>query len=213
MPSAKILEQKKAFVDGLADKFSRATSGVLVKYQGITVDEDTKLRAELRAAGVEYTVIKNRLIGLACDKVGFGDMRQHLEGMNAVAISYEDPIAPAKILKKYADKIETFEIRAGFIDGAVVDAAVVGELADIPPKEVLIARLMGSMQSPLYGLACGLQAIIDKGGVEEAPAEDKPAEEAAPAEEATAEETAAPAEEAPAAEAEAAPAEEAPAAE
>ena len=200
MPSAKILEQKKAFVEELADKFGRATSGVLVKYQGITVDEDTKLRAELRAAGVEYTVIKNRLIGLACDKVGFGDMRQHLEGMNAVAISYEDPIAPAKILKKYADKIETFEIRAGFIDGAVVDAAVVGELADIPPKEVLIARLMGSMQSPLYGLACGLQAIIDKSG-EEAPAEEKPAEEAAPAEEA------------PAAEAEAAPAEEAPAAE
>jgi len=200
MPSAKILEQKKAFVEELADKFGRATSGVLVKYQGITVDEDTKLRAELRAAGVEYTVIKNRLIGLACDKVGFGDMRQHLTGMNAVAISYEDPIAPAKILKKYADKIETFEIRAGFIDGAVVDAAVVGELADIPPKEVLIARLMGSMQSPLYGLACGLQAIIDKSG-EEAPAEEKPAEEAAPAEEA------------PAAEAEAAPAEEAPAAE
>ena len=211
MPSAKILEQKKAFVEELADKFGRATSGVLVKYQGITVDEDTKLRAELRAAGVEYTVIKNRLIGLACDKVGFGDMRQHLEGMNAIAISYEDPIAPAKILKKYADKIETFEIRAGFIDGAVVDAAVVGELADIPPKEVLIARLMGSMQSPLYGLACGLQALIDKGG-EEAPAEEKPAEEAAPAEEATAEEAAAPAEEAPAAE-EAAPAEEAPAAE
>ena len=200
MPSAKILEQKKAFVEELADKLGRAASGVLVKYQGITVDEDTKLRAELRAAGVEYTVIKNRLIGLACDKVGFGDMRQHLTGMNAVAISYEDPIAPAKILKKYADKIETFEIRAGFIDGAVVDAAVVGELADIPPKEVLIARLMGSMQSPLYGLACGLQAIIDKSG-EEAPAEEKPAEEAAPAEEA------------PAAEAEAAPAEEAPAAE
>lgn len=212
MPSAKILEQKKAFVEELADKFGRATSGVLVKYQGITVDEDTKLRAELRAAGVEYTVIKNRLIGLACDKVGFGDMRQHLTGMNAVAISYEDPIAPAKILKKYADKIETFEIRAGFIDGAVVDAAVVGELADIPPKEVLIARLMGSMQSPLYGLACGLQAIIDKSG-EEAPAEEKPAEEAAPAEEAPAAEKAAPAEEAPAAEAEAAPAEEAPAAE
>ena len=198
MPSAKILEQKKAFVEELADKLGRAASGGLVKYQGITVDEDTKLRAELRAAGVEYSVIKNRLIGLACDKVGFGDMRQHLEGMNAVAISYEDPIAPAKILKKYADKIETFEIRAGFIDGAVVDAAVVGDLADIPPKEVLIARLMGSMQSPLYGLACGLQAIIDKSGEEAAPAEEAPAEEK-PAAEAT-EAEAAPAEEAPAAE-------------
>ena len=187
MPSEKILEQKKAVVADLADKFGRAASGVLVKYQGITVDEDTKMRAELRGAGVEYTVIKNTLIGLACDQVGFGDMKQHLEGMNAVAISYEDPIAPAKILKKYAEKIETFEIRAGFLDGAVVDASVVGELADIPPKEVLIGKILGSIQGPLYSLAYGLQAVIDKSGeaTEEAPA-DTSAEEA-PAAEAPAE--------------------------
>ena len=183
MPSAKVLEQKKAMVDSLADKFGRAVSGVLVKYQGITVDEDTKLRAELREAGVEYSVIKNSLIGLACDKAGFESMKTHLEGMNAVAVSYEDPVAPAKILKKYADKIETFEIRAGFLDGNVVDASVIGELADIPPREVLIGKILGSIQSPLYGLACGLQAVIDKNGgsedsasAEEAPAEEAPAE-------------------------------------
>ena len=200
MPSAKILEQKQAVVNELADKFGKAVSGVLVKYQGITVEDDTKLRAELRAAGVDYSVIKNSLINLACEKVGFDGLKPHLEGMNAVAVSFEDPVAPAKILKKYADKIETFEIRAGFLDGAVVDAAVVGELADIPPKEVLIAKLMGSLMSPLYGLAVGLQAVVDKGDMtpaataEEAPAEEAPAEEA-PAEEAPAEE--APAEEAP----------------
>ncbi len=176
MPSVKILEQKKAVVDGLSDKFGRAASGVLVKYQGITVEDDTKMRAELREAGVEYSVIKNTLIGLACDKVGFGDMKQYLEGMNAIAVSYEDPIAPAKILKKYADKIESFEIRAGFLDGAVVDAKVVDELAEIPPKEVLLGRLLGSITGPLRGLAVGLQAVVDKSG--EAPA----AEEAAPAE-------------------------------
>ena len=180
MPSEKILEQKKALVEDLSDKFGRAVSGVLVKYQGITVDDDTKMRAELREAGVEYSVVKNTLIGFACDKVGFGEMKTHLEGMNAIAVSYEDPIAPAKILKKYADKIETFEIRAGFLDGAVVDAATVDALAEIPPKEVLIGKLLGSIQSPLYGLACGLQAIVDKSG--EAPAEEAteaPAEEAA----------------------------------
>ena len=175
MPSEKILEQKKAIVENLSDKFGRAVAGVLVKYQGITVDDDTKMRAELREAGVEYSVVKNTLIGFACDKVGYGDMKAHLEGMNAIAVSYDDPIAPAKILKKYADKIETFELRAGFLDGAVVDAATVEALADIPPKEVLIGKMMGSLMSSLYSFAYVLQAKIDKenGGEEaaEAPAE------------------------------------------
>lgn len=174
MPSEKILEQKKAVVEALAEKMGRAASGVLVKYQGITVEDDTKLRAAMRAAGVEYTVIKNTLIGKACDKVGFDGLKSHLEGMNAIAISFEDPIAPAKILKEYADKIETFEIRGGFLEGSVVDNKTVEELAAIPPKEVLIGKLLGSIQGPLYGLACGLQAIIDKSGevpaAEEAPA-------------------------------------------
>lgn len=170
MPSEKVLEQKKVIVDNLADKMGKAVSGVLVKYQGITVEDDTKLRAALRAAGVEYSVIKNTLIGRACDKVGYGDMKQYLEGMNAIALSTEDAVAPAKILKEYADKLESFEIRAGFVDGAVVDAATVNELASIPSKEVLIGRLLGSIQGPLYSLAYAIQAIVDKNG-EAAPAE------------------------------------------
>lgn len=179
MPSQKVLEQKAAAVDALAEKFGRAVSGILVQYQGITVEDDTKLRAAMRAAGVEYTVIKNSLIGRACGKAGFEAMKEHLEGMNAVAISYDDPIAPAKILKEYAEKIETFTLRAGFLDGAVVDEATVKELADIPPKEVLIAKMLGSLQSPISGLAVALQAVVDKNGegaAEEAPAA---AEEAA----------------------------------
>lgn len=179
MPSQKVLEQKAAAVDALAEKFGRAVSGILVQYQGITVEDDTKLRAAMRAAGVECTVIKNRLIGRACDKAGFEAMKEHLEGMNAVAISYDDPIAPAKILKEYAEKIETFTLRAGFLDGAVVDEATVKELADIPPKEVLIAKMLGSLQSPISGLAVALQAVVDKNG--EGAAEETPAaaEEAA----------------------------------
>ena len=179
MPSQKVLEQKAAAVDALAEKFGRAVSGILVQYQGITVEDDTKLRAAMRAAGVEYTVIKNSLIGRACDKAGFEAMKEHLEGMNAVAISYDDPIAPAKILKEYAEKIETFTLRAGFLDGAVVDEATVKELADIPPKEVLIAKMLGSLQSPISSLAVALQAVVDKNG--EGAAEETPAaaEEAA----------------------------------
>ncbi|MBQ8186070.1 MAG: 50S ribosomal protein L10 [Clostridia bacterium] len=175
MPSEKILEQKKAVVEGLADKLGRCASSVLVKYEGITVDEDTKMRKALREAGVEYAVIKNTLIGKACDKVGFEALKPNLEGMNAIAISYEDPIAPAKILKEYAEKVETFEIRGGILEGAVVDAATVNELAEIPPKDVLIAKLLGSMQSPLYKFAYVLQAVVDKDA--EAPAEEAPAAE------------------------------------
>ena len=178
MPSEKILEQKKAVVADLSDKMSRAASGVLVKYQGITVADDTKLRADLRKAGVEYTVIKNSLIGRAADIAGLGEIKSELDGMNALALSYDDPIAPAKILNEYADKIESCELRGGFLDGAVVDVKVVEELASIPPKEVLLGRMLGSLMGPLTGLAVGLQAVIDKNG---APAEEAPAEAEAPA--------------------------------
>lgn len=177
MPSEKVLEQKKVVVTDLADKFNRAASGVLVKYQGIKVEDDTAMRAELRAAGVDYSVIKNTLISRACDMSGLSDMKSCLDGMNAIAVSYEDPIAPAKILKKYADKVETFEIRSGFLDGSVVDASVINQLAAIPPKEVLVGKLLGSLQSSLYSFAYALQAVVDKKTAEgDSAAAEKPAE-------------------------------------
>ncbi|MBQ7820662.1 MAG: 50S ribosomal protein L10 [Clostridia bacterium] len=164
MPSSKILAEKQQAVADLAEKLKSAASGVLVNYSGITVEDDTKLRAALRNAGVEYKVMKNTLTGRACDMVGFGDMKQYLEGMTALAISVDDPIAPAKILKEYAEKVESFEIKAGFIDGGVIDANAVNELASIPAKEVLIAKMLGSLQSPISGLAVALQAVVDKSG-------------------------------------------------
>ena len=194
MPSQKILEAKQEALKVLSEKMRKAASGVLVKYEGITVENDTKLRAALRAAGVEYSVMKNSLTGRACDEAGYGDMKQYLNGMNAIAISEKDPIAPAKIMKEYAEKVESFEIKAGFIDGAVVDASTVLALASIPSKEQLIAKMLGSLMAPLQNFAYVLQAKIDKG--EDAPAEAAPSEEAAPAEA-----------EAPAAEAAEAPAE------
>lgn len=162
MPSSKILAEKQNVVSALAEKLKSAQAGVLVKYEGITVEDDTKLRAALRAAGVEYTVMKNTLTGRACDIAGFGDMKQYLEGMNAIAISQNDPIAAAKIMKEYAEKVESFEIKAGFIDGGVIDAKGVEELASIPSKETLIAKMLGSLTSSLYSFARVLQAKIDK---------------------------------------------------
>ena len=175
MPSNKILEEKKQVVETLAAKMQSAAAGVLVKYEGITVSEDTALRAALRKAGVEYTVMKNTLTGRACDIAGYGDMKQHLSGMTAIAISQDDPIVAAKIMKEYADKIECFEIKAGFVDGGVLDTAGVEALAATPSKEVLIAKMMGSLMSSLYSFAYVLQAKIDKenegGEATEAPAE------------------------------------------
>ena len=171
MPSKNILEQKQQIVETLAAKIRDAKSGVLVKYEGITVADDTALRAALRKAGVEYTVMKNTLTGKACEIAGYGDMKQYLSGMTAIAIGTDDPIAPAKIMKTFADKLDRFEIKAGFVDGGLLDKAGVEALAEIPSKEVLVAKMMGSLMSPLYGLAYVLQAKIDKeNGSEEAAA-------------------------------------------
>ena len=168
MPSKSILEQKQQAVADLAAQLKTSTAGVLVNYQGITVDDDTKMRKALREAGVKYMVVKNSLTGRACDEVGLSDMKQHLSGMTAIAIGSDDPIAPAKVLKEYAEKVESFSILAGYLDGAVIDAKTVEALADIPSKEVLIAKFLGSIKSPIYGFAYALQAVVDK---EQAPAE------------------------------------------
>ena len=177
MPSAKVLESKKQIVADLTEKLQNAVSGVIVNYSGITVENDTKMRAELRKAGVEYAVIKNTMTKRACENVGYGELATALEGMTAIAITTEDEIAPAKVLKEYADKVASFEIKCGFIDGAVIDADGVKALADIPSKPILVGKVLGTMMSPVSKLAICLQQIIDKQSEgTEAPAEEAAAE-------------------------------------
>ena len=175
MASAKILEQKKAATAALVEKVKAAQAGVIVNYAGITVEQDTEMRAALRKAGVEYKVYKNTMTERVMAEAGYEELKQHLTGMTAIATSETDPVAPAKILKEYAEKIETFELKGGFVDGGVLDQKGVLALAEIPSKETLICKIMLGMQSPLYKLAYALQAIIDKSG--EAPAEEVPAAE------------------------------------
>ena len=140
MPSEKILAVKQQAVSERTEKITAASAGVIVNYSGITVADDTKLRAELRKANVEYSVIKNTLTGRACEAAGYGDLKKVLEGMTAIAIGTDDPVAPAKILKDYADKIETFELKGGFVDGEVLDKKGVEALAAIPPKPMLVGK-------------------------------------------------------------------------
>lgn len=174
LPSAKVLEEKQKIVNELAEKIKSSQSGVLVDYKGITVIEDTKLRKDLRNAGVEYSVIKNSLISKACDTLGYEKLKEVLIGMTALALSNEDPVAPAKILNEFSKKNSNFVIKAGFVEGEVLDADGIKELAAIPSKEELIGKFMGSLQSSLYKFAYALQAIIDKNESAKDSNEDEP---------------------------------------
>lgn len=163
MPNAKVLEEKKAMVANLVEKIKNSPAGVLVDYKGINVEDDTKLRRELRAAGVDYAVIKNTLIRFAAKELGFDALDEHLNGTSALAISTtDDVVAPAKILGDFAKKHENFTIKAGFLDGAVVDAAEVQKLASMPSKEVLIAQVLYSFNYPIMQFAIACDAIVKK---------------------------------------------------
>lgn len=204
MPSAKVLESKKQIVADMIEKLKTAQAGVLVDYCGLTVEEDTDLRNKLRAAGVEYKVVKNTLTRFAAKEVGFDELDAVLNGPTSLAVSYDDPVAPAKVIADFAKDNEKLEIKSGFLDGKVISLEEINQLAKTPSKDVLIAKIMGSLNSPISALTRTLQAIVDN-GVElskiEAPKKEEAAEETVPAEnEAPAASEAAPAEEAPAAE-------------
>jgi large subunit ribosomal protein L10 len=203
MPNAKVLSEKQAVVAGLIETLKSSASGVLVNYEGITVAEDTNLRNELRKAGVEYAVVKNTMVRRALDDTGLSELDDVLHGTTSLAVSKEDPIAPMRVIHKFAKGLEgdRFVIKAGFMDGKVLPLADIAALAELPSKEVLLGQVLGMMLSPITSLAIVIKAIAEKGGVPAEKTEEAPAAEAAPAEETPAAEAAAPAEEAPAAEA------------
>lgn len=186
MPSAKVLEAKKAVVAELVERINNSVTGVLVSYKGISVADDTALRKELREAGVKYTVVKNTLLSRACEETNLTGLQGTLEGTTALATSDEDYAAAARILANYAKKSKTFELKGGYLDGEVVDMATVDKLSKLPTRDILLANVLGAFQAPIASFARAVQAIVDKGGVEacEKAEEAAPAEETAPAAEA-----------------------------
>ncbi|MEI6602214.1 MAG: 50S ribosomal protein L10 [Clostridia bacterium] len=173
MPSNKILEQKQALVADLVVQFKEAKAYVLADYRGITVEQDTALRNALRAAGVEYKVIKNTLTRLALKEVGVEGLDEYLVGPTAFAMSTTDVVAPAKVMAEFAKKFEKLDIKAGVVEGKTIDAKGVAALADLPSKEVLVAKMLGSFNAPitgfvnvlngnLRGLVCALNAIAEQ---------------------------------------------------
>ena len=171
LPSQKILTAKQAQMAELQEKIKGAVSGVIVDYRGITVADDTKLRAELREAGVEYTVVKNTMLRFALEGTGLEGLNSALEGTTALALAHEeDPMAAARILQKLADKPNTtFAVKAGFLEGQVMNAAEVAAIATLPGREGMLSMFAGALTSTLSGFAVAMQAYVDKmeGGNEE----------------------------------------------
>ncbi len=209
------VELKQPIVEEISASIKDAQSVVLVDHRGLTVEQDTNLRKQLREAGITYKVYKNTMMNFAFKGTDFESLTPYLEGPSAIAISTTDATAPARILCKFAKEADKLEIKGGVVEGITYDAQGITEIAKIPSREELLSKLLGSIQSPITNFARVMKQLAEKGGAgeceapaaEEAPAEEVPAAEA-PAEEALVAE--APAEEAPAVEA---AAEEAPTAE
>ncbi len=157
-----VTPEKQEIVAAIKEKLSSTKGAVLTDYRGINVALDTKLRSKLREAGVEYRVFKNTMLRIAAAELGLEKMAEYLEGPTAIAMSFTDPVAPAKVISDFIkeNKLQILEVKAGLVEGKVIAAADVKALASLPPREVLVAKMLGSMQSPLYGLVNVLQGSI-----------------------------------------------------
>lgn len=189
------VELKKPIVDEISEAIKDAQSVVLVDYRGLTVAEDTALRKQLREAGINYKVYKNKMMEFAFKGTDCEQLQEYLEGPSAIVISKDDATAPAREISKFAKTAPKLEIKGGIVEGTAYDAKGIAAIANIPSREELLAKLLGSWQSPITNFARVMNQLAEKGGAgEAAPAEAAPAEEAPVVEEAPAAD-AAPAEE------------------
>ncbi len=163
LASEKVLLQKQQAVADLKAKLEKAVAGVMVDYKGIDVANDTQLRKELREAGIDYCVYKNSIIRFALEGTQYADLAKHLDGTTAFAVSEEDATAAARIIAKYSKAVkEGFNVKAGFVEGKILDVAGVNELAEIPSREVLIARVLGGFNGVIRNFAVVLDQIREQ---------------------------------------------------
>ena len=158
------IEAKQAVVNEIKERLDKAVSVVLVDARGLTVAEDTDLRKQLREAGVDYKVYKNTMINFAIKDTQFEGLSQFLEGPTAVVFAYEEATKGASIVKKVSETAENLEFKAGVVEGIVYDAEGIKAIADIPSREVLISKLLGSFQSPISSFARVISQIAEKKG-------------------------------------------------
>jgi large subunit ribosomal protein L10 len=156
------IEQKQVVVSEIKEKLEKATSAVLVDARGLTVEQDTALRKQLRDAGVDYKVYKNTMMNFAVKDTQFEGLKDYFEGPSAIAICYEDPTVAAGIISKFKKDAKNLEFKAGVIEGVCYDAKGMAAVAEIPSREVLLSKLLGSFQSPMATFARVIKAIADK---------------------------------------------------
>lgn len=162
MPSEKVLQQKQQIVADLSEKLKTAAAGVFVDYCGLTVEEDTELRNKLREAGIEYTVVKNTLTKRAANDAGYTEFDEILNGPTALALSFDDVVAPARVLAEFAKTKDVFEIKAGFMEGRAMSLEEIDALSKIPSKDALYGMLAGSLNSIIAGLARAVDAVREQ---------------------------------------------------
>ena len=158
------IELKQPIVEEIASVVKDAATVVIVNYSGITVEQDTQLRKQLREAGVTYKVYKNTLMTRAFQGTEFEGLIENLKGTNAIAVCKEDATAPARILSNFAKTCPAIELKAGIVEGIVYDAKGMAAIASIPSRDELIAKFLGSIQSPITNFALVLNQIAEKGG-------------------------------------------------
>ena len=180
------IELKQPVVQEISENIKDAQSIVLVDYRGLTVEQDTRLRKELREAGITYKVYKNTMMNFAFKGTDYEALTPYLKGPSAIAISNSDATAPARILCKFAKEASKLEVKGGMVEGIAYDAAGIMDIAKIPSREELISKLLGSLQSPITNFARVMNQLAEKGGAAACEAPEAPAE-AAPAEETPAE--------------------------
>ena len=156
------IEQKQLVIDEIKAKLAKAKSVVIVNARGLTVEQDTALRRKFRQAGVDYKIYKNTMMSFAVKDTQFEGLAQYLEGPSAFAFSYEEPIAAARIVSKELKAMPILEFKAGVVDGIVYDAEGIKAIADIPSKEELLSKLLGSFKSPMSSFARVINAIAEK---------------------------------------------------
>lgn len=160
MPSEKVLKEKQQIVKELTDKIRSSKTMVFADYRGLTVEQDTELRNALRKAGVDYKVVKNTLTRFAAKENGLEGLDPFLNGPTAMAAHDTDPVAPAKILAEYAKKYEKLELKVGVVEGKIIDVDGIKSLAELPPREVLIAQVLGGFNAPISGFVNVLNGNI-----------------------------------------------------
>lgn len=160
MSTGKILDQKKAMIEEIKGKIEKSQGVVLVDYRGLNVDEVNELRSNYRKAGVEYKVYKNTMMRFAFKETGLEDFNEYLTGPNAIAFGFDDPVQAAKVTHDFAKKNDKLEIKAGVVDGKVINFEEVKNLADLPSREVLIAQVLGGLNAPIAGFANVLQGTL-----------------------------------------------------